>query len=323
MSESPFGPMRIIVNPGAGRGAVDRGWPAARAVLEEAGVAYEAVETERRGHATELALAAIEDGIRFIVAVGGDGTVHEVVNGLMGEEKPLDPETVLGVVAAGSGCDFIKTFGLPKDPAGAARHLLGDSLWGRIDVGRIAYRDRDGNQARRWFPNIAESGLGAEVVAIASKMPKWLGGSVYRIAAARGLMRHKPAQVRVRMHGRKGRGARVDAPRADLDYEGPASMVVVANCQFYGGGMRVAPRAIPSDGMLDVLIFHGPKSDAMKNSGKMFKGEHVPHRNIKEYLVTAATIEADRPVLLEADGEVIGTTPATFDVFPDALRLKV
>lgn len=321
--DSPFGPMRVIVNPRAGRGAVDRGWPAARTVLDEAGLTYEPVVTERAGHATEAARDAVRQGIRFVVAVGGDGTIHEVVNGLMGRDGPLDRELVLGVVSAGSGCDFVKTFGIPKEPAEGARHLLGDSLWGRLDVGRVTHRGRDGRETFRWFPNIAEAGLGAEVVAIASKMPKWLGGSVYRLAAARGLMRHKQAEVKVKMHGRKARGTRPDAPLEDLVFDGRASMIVVANCQFYGGGMRVAPRAIPSDGLLDALIFHGPKSDVMKTSPKMFKGEHVPHRNIAEYLVNSLTIEGDRPVLIEADGEVIGTTPASFSVVPEALRLKI
>lgn len=320
---SPFGTLAVIVNPRAGRGAVERGWPEVRRVLDEGGLSYEVTVTERTGHATEAAREALAAGRRFVVAVGGDGTVHEVVNGMMGEAGPADPGAVLGVVPAGSGCDFVKTFGLPADPAGAAAHLLGDGVWGKIDVARLTCRDRGGAPASRWFVNIAESGLGAEVVAIAAKMPRWLGGRVYRIASARALMRHRPRAVRITMHGRKARGARVTAPLEDLSLEVTASMVVVANCQFYGGGMRVAPRAVPGDGLLDVLVFTGPKSDAIRTAPKMFKGEHVPSRNIAEYLVRRLELDADEPVLIEADGEVVGKTPATVEVYPEALALKV
>lgn len=320
---SPFGPMAVIVNPRAGRGAVERGWPEVRRVLDEAGLEYATTVTERPGHGTEAARSALESGCRFVVAVGGDGTVHEVVNGMMGEDGPRSAGAVLGVVAAGSGCDFIRTFGLPQDPAAAAAHLSGDALWGRIDVARIDHRDRDGAPARRWFANIAEAGLGAEVVAVASRMPKWLGGKVYRLASVRALARHRPRDVRISMHGRKARGARIDAPLGELVHEARASMVVVANCQFYGGGMRVAPRAIPGDGMLDVLVFQGPKSEALTSAPKMFRGEHVPHKNIAEYLVTHLSLDADEPVLIEADGEVVGTTPATFRAYPEAIPLKI
>src|SRR2546422_1492491 len=131
--------MAVIVNPRAGRGAVARGWPAARAVLEETGESYDVTVTERPGHATEAARAAIDSGGRYVVAVGGDGTVHEVVQGMMTAEGPRGEDLVLGVVAAGSGSDFVKTFGLPADPAGAARHLLGDTLWGRLDLVHLSY----------------------------------------------------------------------------------------------------------------------------------------------------------------------------------------
>lgn len=321
MTLSPFGPMRVIVNPRAGRGAVERGWPAARAVLDEAGVVYEVTVTEGPGHGTEAAREAVRAGTRFVVAVGGDGTVHEVVNGLM--SAPPTPESILGVVGAGSGCDFVKTFGLPADPAEAARHLLGDSLWGRIDVLRLSYLDPSGAPAVRWCANISEVGLGAEVVAIAARMPKWLGASVYRIAAVRGIIRHRSRPMRIAMHGRKARGARTDAPLGDLVVEATASMIVVAGGQFFGGGMRVAPRANPGDGLADVLVFTGPKGQAARTMPKMFKGDHVPHPGIAEYLATRVELDADSPVLLEADGEVIGTTPVTFEVVPGALALKV
>jgi diacylglycerol kinase (ATP) len=318
---SPFGRLAVVANPIAGRGNKERGWPQVKSVLDAAGFDYEVTLTEGPGHATQAARSAREAGRRFVIAVGGDGTVHEVVNGVMSAPDP--GETILGVVPAGSGCDFGRTFGLPQEPEAAAQHLLGDGLWGRVDLARLSHLDQHGQRTQRWFANIAEAGLGAEAVAMAARMPRWLGGSVYRLASTRALLAHKPSMMRITMHGHKARGARPDAPLEEIALDIKASMAVVANCQFYGGGMRVAPRAIPSDGLLDVLVFSGPKRDAAQLTPKLYKGEHVPNRNIAEYLASTITIEAEEPVLLEADGEVIGTTPATFEVVPDAISLKI
>ena len=321
---SPFGRAQIIVNPQAGRGAVGRAWPAVRAVLDSGGAEYDVTITDRPGHGTEAARRAIDEGCTFVVAVGGDGTVHEVVNGLMGDEGPRNPATVLGVVAAGSGCDFVKTFGLPQDPTDAARHLLGDSLWGKIDVGRIRCTDRDGKLHTRWFANIAEAGIGAEVVDAASRMPKWLGGRVYKLAALKAIAGFKPKTAPIRIHGRETRGKHgEDETLSDLDRDQRFSMLVVANGQFFGGGMRVAPRATPGDGMFDVQLSHGPRGEAVKAMQKMFKGEHIPSQFIQEFLASQVTIAGDDPILIEADGEVVGTTPATFDIVSGAIPMKV
>ena len=321
---SPFGHAHVIVNPRAGRGAVERGWPAVRGVLDDGGVTYDVTITDRPGHGTDAARAAVDNGCTFVVAVGGDGTVHEVVNGLMDDDGPRNPATVLGVVAAGSGCDFVKTFGLPQDPADAARHLLGDALWGKIDVGRIRCTGRDGSPHTRWFANIAEAGIGAEVVDAASRMPKFLGARVYKLAAVKTIAGFKPKNGRVTIHGRTTRGKHgEDETLSDLVREGTYSMVVVANGQFFGGGMRVAPRAVPGDGLFDIQISHGPRGEAVKAMQKMFKGEHIPSPHILEYLGSTVTVDADKPTLIEADGEVVGTTPATFEIVADAIPMKI
>jgi diacylglycerol kinase (ATP) len=321
---SPFGRAHIIINPRAGRGAVERGWPEVKRVLDEGGVDHDVTITERPGHATEAARRAIDAGCTFVVAVGGDGTVHEVVNGLMNEEGPRNPATVLGVVAAGSGCDFVKTFGLPQDPAEAARHLLGDNLWGKIDVGRIRCTGRDGGPHTRWFANIADAGIGAEIVDATTRMPKFLGASVYRLAALKGIATFKARPAHIVMNGRATAGKhREDETLAEVSNDGVFSMLVVANGQFFGGGMRVAPRATPGDGLFDVQISHGPKGESVKAMQKMFKGEHLPSPFIKEFLATSVTVDGHDRILIEADGEVVGTTPATFDIAPDAIPMKV
>ena len=313
----------MIVNPQAGRGAIGRALPRIKEVVEAEELEYDIVETSTPGHAQELARAAVQSGIMFVVAVGGDGTVHEVVNGLMGDDGPLVPDVVLGVVPSGSGSDFIKTFGLPTVPEEAARNLAGKNVWGALDIPRIRYRGKDGKEETRWFVNIAEAGIGAHVVVSAAKMPRSLGGRAYRLAALRAIIAYKPQIAHLEFNGRKGRGVRPDTPLEPGKHSGTITMVVIANCQFYGGGLRVAPRAIPSDGMLDVLVGEGTKRDALRALRKMPMGEHVPSKIFSEYLVDTLTLDGPDPMLLEADGEPLGTTPAHFDLVRGAIRLKV
>jgi len=315
--------MLVVVNTRAGRGAMRHAWPKVREVLEAAGLEYEVAPTERPGHATELARAGIESGIRYVVAVGGDGTVHEVVNGMMGENGPLDPEAVLGVVPSGSGSDFGRTYGMAQDPAIAAQHLAGDTLWGRIDVARIAYTAFDGTAGQRWFANIAEVGIGGDVVVEAVQMPKWLGGLTYRLAAVKAITRFRPQRASIRMNARAATSRAATEPLADVVHESPVSLVVIANGQFFGGNLRVVPRAIPSDGMLDVLIASGTKWDGIRMLQRMPSGTHIPSPNVLEYLANSLSMDAPRPMTVEADGEPLGTTPVTVDLVPAALRLKI
>jgi YegS/Rv2252/BmrU family lipid kinase len=306
---SPFGPAVFIVNPMSGRGRVSAELPEIERTLRGQGLEYEIRATTGPGDATRLARAALDDGKRFIVAVGGDGTVQEVVNGMIADDRPVVADAVLGVVAAGSGCDFVRTFGLPGDATRAVHHLGGENLY-QIDVGKATYTAPDGSTATRYFPNIAEAGLGGAVVGKANALPRRFGRSRYFFGFWMTLPGYKPGTVRVQVDEKK-------------TYEGRGVTVVVANCQFFGGGMKISPRSYPGDGVLDVLIFHGPKSDSFTTLPKVYKGEHLPHKNIREMKGKVIRIESERPLAVEADGEYLGTTPVTFEVIPGAINLKI
>ena len=304
---SPFGPMVLVCNARSGGGAVAKALPELRAALEQRELEYEVRYTEARGHAIRITRESLEQGKRFVVAVGGDGTIHEVVNGMLADDVAVADGAVLGVAAAGTGSDFIKTFGLPAAPTVAAAHLDGGESF-PIDIGKVTYQE-DGREVVRYFPNIAEAGLGAEVVDRAQKLPRWLGPTVYLVAFWLVMRKHKVARVEVDL--------------VDRVYEGPMNNLVVANCQFFGGGMKIAPKAAPTDGLLDIQIEHARKREAIAIMPKVFKGEHLPHPDIDEAKRVRCSIRADRPLLIEADGEVLGHTPATFEVLRDAIRLKV
>ena len=304
---SPFGSLVLIANPRSGRGRVGEELPEVERQLRSHGLAYRIVETRGPGDATRLAREALETGERFLVAVGGDGTVHEVVNGMVEDDRAVAEDAVLGVVAAGSGSDFVRTFGLPGDAIRAVRHLTGDHLY-PIDLIRADYA-HDGGRAVRYVPNIAEAGLGGAVVARAARLPRRLGRSRYFVGFWLSVGRYRPSEVHVRVDRK--------------EWAGRANNVVVANGQFYGGGMKISPRAYPGDGLLDVQISTGPKSEAFTLLPKIYRGEHVPHPHIKEMRGRVITVEGDRPLPVEADGEVLGTTPATFTVVPQIVRLKI
>jgi diacylglycerol kinase (ATP) len=304
---SPFGDLVVIANPRSGRGRVGKELPELERQLISKRLGYRIAETEGPGHASEIAREALRGGERFVVAVGGDGTVHEVVNGMIENDRPVAEGAVLGVVAAGSGCDFVRTFGLPQDVPKAVRHLEGDRLY-PIDIARVDYT-QDGRTVTRYVPNIAEAGLGGACVARAERLPRWLGRSRYFWAFWLSVRKYKASNITL---------------RADRKlFEGRANNVVVANGQFYGGGMKISPRSYPGDGILDVQISTGPKSQAFTMIPKIYRGEHVPHPDIKELRGKTITVESERPLPMEADGEVLGTTPATFTVLPEVISLKI
>ncbi|HEY3647579.1 MAG TPA: diacylglycerol kinase family protein [Streptosporangiaceae bacterium] len=304
---SPFGPLVLIANPNAGRGTVSRALPRVERVLTEADLAYRVVRTTHPGHATEAARHALSNGERYLVALGGDGTVHEVVNGMICDGGPVAADAVLGVVAAGSGCDFVRSFGLPPDAEQAAAHLAGDEVR-TIDVGTVTCADGD----TRCFVNIAEAGLGGAVVARAAGFRaagRLLGGARYAAGFWLTLPRFRPATVRLDANGQY--------------HAWRAFNVVVANCRFYGGGMQISPNSDPGDCLLDILVMTGPKSDSFTTLPKVYKGAHLPHRNIAELRAAQLSIEAEPCLPVEADGEVLGVTPASFGIIPGAIRLKV
>ncbi|MDQ3641036.1 MAG: diacylglycerol kinase family lipid kinase [Actinomycetota bacterium] len=306
---SPFGPLTLIANPKAGRGSVGAKLPGVEQALRERELEYEAHVTEGPGDATRLARRAVESGRRFIVAVGGDGTVHEVLNGLLRADVPVQPGTVLGVISAGSGCDFIRTFGLPADALGAVGRFAGDETR-PLDVGKVSYLDREGRPMVRYFANIAEAGLGGSTARRAARLPARLGPARYFLAFWLVLPSYRPRSACLEKDG-------------EPVFEGRAVNVVLANGRFFGGGMHVSPASDPADGALDVQVYIGPKSDSFTMLPKVYAGRHLPHRNVVELKGARFRLHGEHALEIEADGEVLGTTPATIEVLARLIELKV
>lgn len=304
---SPFGRLVLLADPSEAGGSILRELPRIERKLSSMGLAHVVAPAGSAGGLEPAAREAVLAGDRFVVAVGGDRVVHEVANGLLNGGQPVHPEAVLGVIPAGAPCDFVKTFGLPSDVERACEHLQGDQVFS-IDAGTVTATSA-GAEVRRSFVNIAEVGLGASIVRRTQRFPEALGRAGRFLGFWLALAAFRPTHVNLTGDRRT--------------WEGKVHDVMVANCQYQGGGMRISPRSWPDDGYLDVLVMKGPKSDAFTMLPKTYLGEHLPHSNVVEYRSRTLRVEASRPLWVQADGEVVGTTPATFEVISKAIRLKI
>ena len=298
---SPFGRLAVVVDGRDKRVLAEM--PEVERTLVARGLDYGIHELAGPSEATSVARDRLRNGDRFVVAVGGDRIVHEAVNGMLEDDRPIVPDPVLGVIAAGADNDFLRTFGLPSD-ASAASHLAGDNVF-PIDIGKVTWTDPSGSPRSRYFANIAEAGFGADVVARAQGR----GRLAYFLGFWGAVIGFKKASVKVRA--------------ARKTYEGPAANVIVGNGRFGGGGWRVSPRSFPGDGVLEVLVMKGPRSDTFTMLPLVYRGEQVPSSSIVELRGRDVTVEADRPLRVHVDGTVIGSTPASFTALPGLIRMKI
>lgn len=303
---SPFGTIALIADPRAG--LTDR-LPVVERALDDRGLEHRTF-VGNGSNPQALAAQALDEGFRFLVAVGDDGSVQDVVNGMFREGRPIVDEPVLGVVPAGSGCDLVRSFGLPGDAEAAVGHLAGDHTYA-LDLMKVTVTGERGALVSRYGHNLAEVGMGAQQVVCAAKAPRWLGGSRRFYGFWCGYLKTKPARIEVAHDTRQ--------------WKGRAWNVVVANAQFTGGGLRLSPRSFPGDGVLDALVFAGPRSGAYTLLPRLFRhGDHVPDPTIKELKARIRfEVRADRPLPVLVDGVDLGTTPATFQIVPRPILFKL
>jgi diacylglycerol kinase (ATP) len=248
----------------------------------------------------------VDDGAELLVAVGGDGTINEVVNGLVGAEG-----AELATIPRGTGGDFVRTFGIPSKLEDAVRVALHGTMR-TIDVGRAIYRPAAGGEETSYFANIASAGMSGAVAKRTNEATSApLGGkAAYLWSTVAVFARWRNAQVRVT----------VDAETR----EGPMFDVIVSNGRYLAGGMKITPEAEPDDGLFDVLLIGDvSKLDLALTMPKIYRGTHLPHPKAELLRGASVVVEADQPLPVELDGEQPGTTPVRFDVVPKALRLRV
>jgi YegS/Rv2252/BmrU family lipid kinase len=298
---------KVIVNPVAGARSTRRKWPIISRLLERIGLTCDFNYTEGVGHAMELARIAASDGYRYLVAVGGDGTVNEVANGILHSTNAST--TTLGVVSTGTGSDFARSAGLARDYTTACANLTSSKRL-TIDVGLVEYQ-RDGKRQERFFVNSAGVGFDAAVVKETERLPKFFGGTIPYVAGMlRALVSYKNKDIVLKV------GDEVERHRV--------LNVAVANGNYCGGGMRIAPEAKLDDRLLDVVIIGDMgKLELLKEFPTVYKGTHINHPKVSMRKVTNVSIESAEPMLVYADGEMLGECPASFRVAPATLSLVV
>jgi diacylglycerol kinase (ATP) len=256
------------------------------------------VLSEFPGHLTHAAGAAHDS---LLVVIGGDGTVNEVVNGVAGTDAEI------AVLPCGTGQDFGRTHGLPSRFDDAVRVALSGETR-TIDLGRVALDDG----TTRFFGNVGSAGMSGAVARRANSMTKQFGGrATFFYALTREFLAWRNTRVVVELDD----GIRREAPMHD---------VIVANGNWHGGGMKLAPDARQDDGVFDVVtIGDVSKLDFVTTAPKLYSGRYLSHPKVELLRSSSVAISADQPLPVEVDGEPIGTTPARFEVVPSALRLRV
>jgi diacylglycerol kinase (ATP) len=299
----------IIVNPASGGGRTGRGWPAVAARLREAGLDFDVALTSCRGEAVELGRTGVREGRALVVAAGGDGTVNEVANGFFHDGEPATGGTRLGVLLMGTGGDLRRTLGFPVAPEESAAMLRAGRVR-RIDAGRVTCSGPGGGSVVRHFVNIADAGIGGAVADRVNRGRTIVNGELtFLLASIRTLLtwRNPPMHVVV------------DGDARDM----VAQQVVVANCQYYGGGMRVAPLVRPDDGLLDV-VFVGDVGlmENVRGLRKIRQGTHLEGEpKISQTRARRVEVSSPERVHVDADGELPGDLPAVFEVQPGALEV--
>lgn len=308
----------VIVNPESASGATRKAWPQIASDLRTHFGSFTVAFTERNGQGSDLANEAARSGIEFIIACGGDGTVSEVANGILSSGKDVE----LAILPSGTGGDFRRTLEIPAHSRSAAK-ILREGRTRRIDVGRVSFIDHDGQDSNRYFLGVASCGMSTQVIErvksgapewLPDNTPSWLGGRVsFGAALFQTAARSDRARVVVQLDDSHERHLTV-------------ANLCIANARYFGGGMKIAPDAKLTDGRLDVVSVGDLSALKIFTSApRLYLGSHlsmpeVSHALARKIYVRAANKNED--IGIEVDGELPGRLPATFQVIPEALRVR-
>jgi YegS/Rv2252/BmrU family lipid kinase len=296
----------FLVNPASANGSTGRRWPELARRAAARGLTGEALLSERPGHLSELAREAVAGGATSLVVVGGDGTVHEVVDGLASTGAGGDVE--LGVVPLGTGRDFARSLRIPKR-LDDALDVVRDGRLRTVDIGRATYMRGDG-EAHAHFANFAGAGISGAIADRANRTTKAFGGRLSFIWATLAVFsRWQPTEMTVEIDGDRRQVLLLEALAMNGDYT--------------AGGMWVAPEASLEDGTFDVvLIGDFSKAEFTTTFPKIYRGTHVSHAKVEIVRARELRVDAPTPLPIVLDGEQPGTTPVRFELLPGALRVR-
>jgi diacylglycerol kinase (ATP) len=295
----------FVVNPHSAHGRTRERFREVEPALRAAFPALRCAFTNAPLHAVDLARQAALDGADTVVAVGGDGTVNEVAAGLVA--SGCQQRCALAMMPSGTGGDFRRVAGFPRDPEAMAEYL-GSAERRPLDYGVLDYVDHHGRDRTRVFVNIASLGISGLVDRYVNASSKVLGGTVsFLVGSLRGMLAWRNLPMRVRVDG---------APLC----EGPTNLVAIANGQYFGGGMRVAPGARLDDGAFDVVVFEDlAKWEFAALAGVIYEGRHLGRPKVRVTRGTVVEVEAVGDALVDLDGEAVGRAPVKATMVPGGL----
>jgi YegS/Rv2252/BmrU family lipid kinase len=303
----------VVVNPNAGSRKGEKDWPGISGMLDKNGFKYKAVFTQNRNHAINITSAGIADGYRNIIVVGGDGTLNEVVNGILYQSACEPGDISIGMIPVGTGNDWGRMYKLPKKYAKAIKVIKKGHLFTQ-DVGKVKYQDDTGDH-ERYFINVSGMGYDAMVALKTNRMKdRGKGGPFsYLINIFTGLFEYKNIHFDIEVDGK-------------AVFSGKVLSMNLGICRYNGGGLMQVPTAIPDDGLLDVTVIKGiSKFRIITNVVKLYDGSLIKLKFVDHYRCKTCRI-VSRPAgiaLLEADGESLGHSPLEFSVLHKVLKLII
>ena len=301
----------VIVNPGAGSGKGLEDLPLITKLIRDNNIPYELVFSQHKYHVTELTVQAVNDGYRRIIAIGGDGTIHEVVNGLFIQQVVPTEDVTVAVIAVGTGNDWIRMFGLPKNYSEAVRAIVEGHTFLQ-DVGEVHYEESHFQQ-KRYMANMAGAGFDATVTKHYEhyKAKGERGVSLYAKAALKAYLRYKPSGVKVWVDD-------------ELVYNDLLFSLNMGICKFNGGGFNLLPNAVADDGLFDISLikpFHW--WHAAFRLRRLFDGRIYTIGHVRHFRGSRIRIESTPDIPLQVDGELLGGTPFNMSVRHRAVRVVV
>jgi YegS/Rv2252/BmrU family lipid kinase len=306
-----LGPVAAIVNPKSAGGKTGRNWGRIHAGLEKACGSVSIFKTQSSGHAIDLATQAIRAGHKTIIAVGGDGTLNEVVNGLFADGRPISRGITIGLIPQGTGSDFRRTMQIPLDEPGAIRTIRdGNTI--KLDVMKVIYRRPDGSDGTRYAANLTSFGMGGAVATRVNRSTKPLGGTIAFLVAT--------ALTTVGFRGNTVALKTDDVELSDV----LITNVAIGNGRYHGSGMLVCPKATVDDGLLDITIVEKMSLwELTLNIPMLYNGNIYDHPKVHYHRTRKLSAMSKEPSRIEIDGEPLGTLPLEATIIPGGLRLLV
>jgi diacylglycerol kinase (ATP) len=303
---------QVIVNPESNKGKTRKKWNQIKDGLKSFLKEFKYEFTEKPLQATEISRVAIKEGTELIVGVGGDGTINEIANGFYEDKKIINPKAALGIVPSGTGCDFTRSLNIPLGLKNALK-VVSHAPSSLIDTGRVRFKNHAGEEDERFFLNVSDFGIGGEVVKKVNENRMQRKASSYLKCLISTFVSYKNKKINIKIDGE-------DLPEDEY------LIGTISNGRIFGKGMKIAPQAKLDDGLFDVVLVKGMKKlEFFRNVWKIYTGTHLSHPKIS--LIRGSRIEAyvrggQEDVLIEVDGEQVGTLPATFEIIPQNFLVK-